>query len=162
MRVDWPDDFEKLYKVRGQQRFGIRLLALWKIQSGLTESAVCELIGKTHKSVRQWRRLYEDGGLEALLSIRGGRGKKSRVSHLKSLHEDIESLQTQRPGGRAKCQDIVAMVAQKYNIHYSCSGMYHVLKRLGFSWITSRSKHPQRDLEAQEEFKKNSARKLRK
>jgi len=32
--------------------------------------------------------------------------------------------------------------------------MYHVLHRLGFSWITSRSKHPKQDLEAIEAFKK--------
>lgn len=157
MKVDWQDDFEVLFKQRGQQRHGIRLLALWKIQSGLSETAVCGLIGKTHKTIKKWRQLYEHGGLEALLSIRPGRGKKSRISHLNNLKEDIESLQNQRSGGRIKCQDIVELVAQKYDIQYSRSGMYHVLHRLGFSWITSRSKHPKRDIQAQENFKKNSS-----
>ena len=162
MRVEWADNFEELYKQRGQQKHGIRLLALWKIQSGLTEGAVCAFIGKTHKTIRMWRRLYESGGLDALLSIRSGRGKKARLSNIKSLREDIQSLHNSRSDGRVKCQDIVDMVWQKYEVQYSASGMYHILKRLGFSWITARSQHPKRDQQAQEEFKKNSLRKSKK
>lgn len=33
MNKDWSDNFEALYKERGQQKHGIRLLAMWKIQS---------------------------------------------------------------------------------------------------------------------------------
>ena len=155
MRVKWPDNFEELYKQRGQQKHGVRLLALWKIQSGLTEQAVCAFIGKTHKSIRLWRRSYESGGLDALLSIRKGRGKKTRIENIQALRDDILSLQSNRSGGRVKCQNIVDMVAQKYNVSYSTSGMYHILNRLGFSWITSRSQHPKKDPQAQEDFKKN-------
>jgi hypothetical protein len=35
LKVNWTDDFKKLYQQRGQQKHGIRLLALWKIQSGI-------------------------------------------------------------------------------------------------------------------------------
>jgi transposase len=159
MQVNWSDNFEDLYKQRGQQKHGVRLLALWKIQSGLSEEAVCAFIGKTHKTIRTWRRLYEAGGLDALLSIRSGRGKKARLPNLAALREDIQSLQSKQSGGRVKCQNIVDMVWQKYEIQYTTSGMYHILKRLGFSWITSRSQHPKRNLQAQEDFKKNSLKK---
>lgn len=74
MRVNWSDNFEMLYKQKGQQKYGIRLLALWKLQAGMTETAVCELIGKTHKTVREWRRQYEKNGINGLLSIAPGRG----------------------------------------------------------------------------------------
>lgn len=156
MQVNWPDNFEELYKQRGQQKHGVRLLALWKIQSGMSEEAVCAFIGKTHKSIRIWRRSYESGGLDALLSIRKGRGKKARIATIEALREDIQSLHSNRSGGRVKCKDIVDMVSQKYNVTYSTSGMYHLLNRLGFSWITARSQHPKRDPQAQDDFKKNS------
>lgn len=155
MQVNWPDNFEELYKQRGQQKYGVRLLALWKIQSGMSEEAVCTFIGKTHKTIRIWRQSYESGGLESLLSIRKGRGKKARIANLEALREDILSLHSNCSGGRIKCQNIVDMVTQKYNVIYSTSGMYHILHRLGFSWITSRSQHPKRDPQAQEDFKKN-------
>lgn len=154
MNVNWSDDFEELYKKRGQQKYGIRILALWKIQSGMSETSVCEFLHKTHATIRQWRKTYEEEGLEALLGIRVGRGRKSRLLTTEKLKKDIETLQEKREGGRIRCQDIVEMAAQKYGVHYSRSGMYHVLHRLNFSWITSRSKHPKQDPEAQEEFKK--------
>lgn len=120
----------------------------------MSETSVCEFLHKTHATIRQWRKTYEKEGLEALLGIRSGRGRKSRLLTSERLKKDIETLQERRNGGRIRCQDIVEMVAQKYNVHYSRSGMYHVLNRLNFSWITSRSKHPKQDPEAQEKFKK--------
>lgn len=156
MQVDWHDDFEKLYKQRGQQKYGIRLWALWKIQSGMPESQVCQLIGKTQKSVRLWRRLYEDGGIERLLGIAPGRGRKPKIDLREKLPSEIDRLQKSRKGGRIRCQDIVDFVFLKYGIQYSPSSMYHILHRIGFSWITSRSKHPQNNPETMEAFKKTS------
>lgn len=156
MKVTWKDDFKTLYRQRGQQKHGIRLLALWKIQSGMTETDVCELVDKTHKTIRMWRRLYEEGGLDALLSISHGRGRKAKLDLSGGFADDIKLLQEERKGGRIRCQDVVNLVYAKYNVEYSKSGMYHVLHRLGFSWITSRSKHPQNDPAAMEAFKKTS------
>lgn len=154
MKVNWSHDFKKLYHQRGQQKHGVRLLALWKIQSGMTETKVCQLIGKTHKTIREWRRLYEQGGLDALLSISPGRGRKPKLEAFNALSDDVEQLQKERVGGRIRCQDVVEHVYLKYGVRYSISGMYHVLHRLGFSWITSRSKHPKSSPEIMEAFKK--------
>lgn len=140
MKLNWPDNFEEIYRQQGQHKHGIRLLALWKLQSGLTEKAVCEFLGKTPKTIRMWRRLYESDGLEGLLHIRAGRGRKPLLPLLESIKEDITSLQDKREGGRVKCKDIVEMVAQKYAVRYSQSGMYHILDRIGFSWMIKTSK----------------------
>jgi transposase len=156
MRVEWTDNFRELYKERGQQRYGVRLLALWKIQEGMSEAKVCHLIGKTPKTVRQWRRCYEGGGIEALLCIQAGRGRKPRLMNQSVFERALAELGKRRKGGRIRCQDIVDYIAEKHHISYSRSGMYHVLHRLGFSWITSRSKHPKRDPQAIEAFKKTS------
>ena len=155
MRVKWQDNFKQLYKERGQQKYGIRLLALWKIQEGMSETKVCELLGKTHKTIRGWQQSYEKGGLKALLMIQSGRGRKPRLTKVAFEH-DINELQKQKKGGRIRCQDIVDYIAVKYQLNYSHSGMYHLLHRFGFSWITSRSKHPKHDQEAIEAFKKTS------
>ena len=156
MQFNWADSFENLYKQRGQQKHGIRLLALWKLQSGMTETDVCQLIGKTHKTIREWRRLYEKNGVDGLLSIAPGRGRKAKVDLREHLEDDIKCLQEEQGGGRIRCQDIVDLVYLKYKIQYTASGMYHILHRLGFSWITSRSKHPQNNPEVMKAFKKTS------
>jgi transposase len=82
-----------------------------------------------------------------------GRGRKSRLTQT-TFEQDIQALQAAQKGGRIRCQDIVEYIAQKYHLNYSHSGMYHLLHRFGFSWITSRSKHPNHNPEAIEAFKK--------
>ncbi len=162
MQFNWTDDFGKLYKQRGQQKQGVRLLAMWKLQTGMTETAVCKLVGKTHKTIREWRRLYEKSGIDGLLSIAFGRGRKAKVNLFQGFADGIKCLQDERNGGRIRCQDIVDLVYSKYNIQYTTSGMYHILHRLGFSWITSRSKHPKSNQGAIETFKKTSKIKCKK
>jgi transposase len=159
IQKNWKEDFKSLYKERGQQRYGIRLLALWKMQEGLTTKQVSIFIGKTEKTIRKWCRLYESGGVESLMSISSGRGLKVKIKERELLKEEIENLQKNKTGGRIKCGDIVRFVEEKFNINYSNSGMYKLLKRLGFVWITSRSRHPKSNPEQQLEFKKNSKRK---
>ena len=41
-----------------------------------------------------------------------------------------------------------------FGYQYHLSSIYKLLNRLGFSWITSHSKHPKQSIEAQEDFKK--------
>jgi transposase len=104
----------------------------------------------------QWVKRFEEGGLDSLLSIKAGRGRKARVSS--NLSEEFSkaviSLQKNRNGGRVIGQDVVNLVQEKYDVQYSVSGIYKVLSRMGLSWVSGRSIHPQADLEAQEAFKK--------
>jgi transposase len=156
MKVDWPDDFEALYKQRGQQKYGLRLFALWKIQSGVTETVVCELISKTHSTIRKWRQLYEEKGLEELLKIRKGRGRKPRIKTSSQIDLALEAWNKKTKGGRIRVQDLVDYFSNEKGICYSVSGFYHVLHRLGYSWITSRSRHPKQNQETIDAFKKTS------
>lgn len=154
MLTNWFDNFEELYQQRGQHRYGIRLLALWKIQDGMSQSDLCELIGKTHKTIRLWRETYESKGLDGLLNIKKGRGRKPRINEKSLIDEAIKELTIENKGGRIRGQDLVDYFASKQGIHYSLSGMYHRLHKLKYSWITSRSKHPKQTPEGIEEFKK--------
>ena len=154
MQTNWPDDFKALYRQKGQAKYGIRLFALWKIQSGMTETAVCELIGKTRRTTLKWRRLYEAGGITSLLQIQKGRGRKAKIEKKETFEEAIKTLTKNMNGGRIRAQDIVDYFAEKHAIHYSLSGMYRRLHKLGYSWITSRSKHPKQNPEIIKDFKK--------
>jgi transposase len=112
------------------------------------------MLGKTQKTVRGWRKRYEVEGLDGLLSIRSGRGLKSRLLDVEAFEQDLNDLGDKKRGGRIRAQDVVDMIYEKYGISYSQSGMYHVLERFGFSWITSRSKHPKHNKADIEAFKK--------
>ena len=74
-----------------------------------------------------------------MLRIAPGRGRKPKLDLGACLEADLASLQESREGGRVRCQDIIDLVHEKYGVLYRPSGMYDLLHRLGFSWITARS-----------------------
>ncbi|MBB1368777.1 winged helix-turn-helix domain-containing protein [Pseudoalteromonas sp. SR44-5] len=51
-------------------------------------------------------------------------------------------------------EDIAQYIYEQFNVRYHTDHIYKLLKKLGFSWITSRSKHPKQSEESQEAFKK--------
>jgi transposase len=57
-------------------------------------------------------------------------------------------------GGRLRAEDIRELIKEKFKVDYGLSGIYPLLHRLGYSWITSRSIHPKADKNLQESFKK--------
>ena len=155
MIIDWKNDFGVLYKKQGQHKYGIRLFALYKIQSGMSQISVSLLLGKTQKTINNWLVKYINEGVKGLLEISKGRGRKPNVVLEKKIFsEQVDTLSHERDGGRIRCADIVDMVQDKYSVRYSLPGMYHILHRLGFSWITARSKHPSHDQADQDLFKK--------
>lgn len=100
-RVNWTDDFKKLYKENGQHPYVIRLLALSKMQEGYAIEHIKPMVNKTAKTLRLWKRLYEAGGLEALLKIKSGRGRKPKIkADLSVIKEEIKTLGANKKGGR--------------------------------------------------------------
>ena len=64
------------------------------------------------------------------------------------------NIQKNDKGGRLVGTDIQLFITENFGHQYHLSSVYKLLHRLGFSWITSRSKHPKQSLEVQEDFKK--------
>ena len=149
-------DFKALYKIHGQQKKGIRLLALSYLQAGRSVKETASLLLKTEYTVRQWVGLYEEGGIDSLLSIRPGRGRKAKLSPSAEslLKDEITNLSTSLKGGRLRAEDIRRLLKEKFKVEYGLSGIYPLLHRLGYSWITARSIHPKADKNLQESFKK--------
>ena len=44
MKKEWADDFGKLYKTKGQHKYGLKLLAMHKIQSGESQFRVSKIL----------------------------------------------------------------------------------------------------------------------
>ena len=101
--------------------------------------------------------MYNEGGIDKMLSIREGRGRKARIETTKKeeFNQFVIQLQKDRSGGRIIGEDIVNMIKEKYKESYSVSGVYKLLKRMDMSWVSGRSVHTKSNLEVQESFKKN-------
>lgn len=94
--------------------------------------------------------------MDSLLLIRPGRGRNSKLSTLDEVHlkDEIASLTDSLKGGRLRAEDIRRLIQSKFKINYGLSGIYPLLHRLGYSWITARSVHPKADKDLQDSFKK--------
>ncbi|WP_428847824.1 helix-turn-helix domain-containing protein [Shewanella abyssi] len=57
-------------------------------------------------------------------------------------------------GGRPQAKDVLEFISANFNVDYRPSNIYRLLHHLIFSWITSRSRHPNPNEEAQASFKK--------
>lgn len=150
------EDFSLLYKVHGQKKHGLRLLALYYIQQGKSIKETAGLLIKTEYTLREWIRSYAKGGLEGLLSISAGRGRTPKLlpSQETCLKEEITKLSNSLKGGRLRAEDIRELIQSKFKVNYGLSGIYPLLHRLGYSWITARSIHPHANKDLQETFKK--------
>jgi len=63
---------------------------------------------------------------------------------------------TSPSGGRLTGDAYLKYIKQHFDVTYHPNAIYKLLEQLGFSWITSRSKHPKQSIEVQAAFKKSS------
>lgn len=54
----------------------------------LSKRALADIVGVNHNSVQTWRRLYENGGLDAVLSYQKQSGRPSGITEEEHLHLD--------------------------------------------------------------------------
>ena len=102
-----------------------------------------------------WVKCYLEGGLEALKSKKSpGRPTRLSEEQLGLLAEFIETNSIKEQGGRIIAEDVREYLFTTFNVNYAIRNVYRLMHSLGFSWITSRSRHPKQSLEAQEAFKK--------
>ena len=150
------ENFHLLYKEHGQKKYGVRLLALHYLQKEKSVTETSQLMCKTAYTIKDWVRLYQEGGLKKLLAIRPGRGRNSKLSKEQEtqLKKEIEKSTKALKGGRLRGADIHALIEKEFGVSYGPSGVYPLLHRLGYSWITSRSIHPKVNKGQQEVFKK--------
>jgi transposase len=72
------------------------------------------------------------------------------------LSDFIDKQSRSTKGGRLTGETIRVYISEQFQVNYHPNAIYKLLHRLGFSWITSRSKHPKQSQAAQDEFKKTA------
>ena len=148
-------DFKMLYRIETNPRIRIRLLAFSHLQEGLTPVEISPMIHVGALSIRTWIHNFSREGLAGLRD-KPKPGAKPRLptGQLESFTMALSQLQEERSGGRVRGEDIRELLRVKFQVKYSLNGVYALLKRIGWVWISVRSKHPKTDQAKQEEFKK--------
>jgi transposase len=156
-KVIQEHDFAKLAKRAKHPREKIRFLGFAHLKEGKGVIEVSEIVKVSRNAVYQWLRIFEREGLEGLFEKKG-RGRKALIeeSETEAFKKSVLELQGQRTGGVINGQDVLKMMEEKFGVKCNVRSAYNHLKRARLVWISSRSKHPNCDEEAQASFKKTS------
>lgn len=151
-------EFLVYYKMNRSRKYIYRCLACNYINSGKSYDEVSKILQFSRATIIDWVKSFQEGGIDALLSIKSGRGRKAKISSdlAAELSESIVLLQKSKCGGRITGKDIIRFIEERYGVQYSLSGIYKLLSRMDMSWVSGRSIHPKGNLDAQEAFKKTS------
>lgn len=149
------DEFKRLALAETNARKRIRLLALAHFADGLSRTQIAKYLKVSRRSVNVWVTSYLDEGLLGLNSRKPpGRPPQLTQSQLDTLAGYIRKRGESDRGGRLQATDIQKYIQLQFDVHYEASNIYRLLHAMGFSWITSRSRHPKQDQAVQEAFKK--------
>jgi len=147
LKLDTPQHLLALSRAEKNSPKRLRLLAL----SHFLEGKV------SRRSVNKWVADYLSDGLAGLEAKKApGRTCPLSIKQREQLFDYIDKQSRCTKGGRLTGEAIRLYVAEQFQIHYHPTAIYKLLHLLGFSWITSRSKHPKQSQEAQDEFKKTT------
>ena len=149
------EDFKRLSKQEKNARRKMRYLALYHFRLGKSRYIIAQILGVSRTSVNKWISLYLSEGMEAL-SDKKPPGRPSSLSSKQKQHlaAFIENHTTNPDGGRLIAEDIRQYIQKQFGVEYQLGNIYRLLKEIGLSWITSRSRHPKQSLASQDVFKK--------
>jgi transposase len=148
-------DFTALAKRETNARKKLRLLALAHFQDGMNKATIARMLKVSRGSVNKWVALFLQNGL-AGLDYKPSPGRPPKLSSGECEKVSLFITQSSRSskGGRIIAADIQRYIQDNFGVQYQQSNIYRLLHELGFSWISSRSKHPKQSEEVQEAFKK--------
>ena len=138
-----------------------RLLALALILEGVSREEAARRNGMDRQTLRDWVIRYNELGIDGLLSRR----PSGRLASLdRTQMAELQALAVKGPDPeqdgvvRWRCVDLRDEVKRRFSVsvHENTIGVW--LRQMGLTRLQPRPFHPQKDLVAQEAFKKTSAR----
>lgn len=148
-------DFKKLASQQKSIQMKMRLLALAHFKDGQSRTQIAKYLKVSRTSVNKWVQTFLEHGLEGLQEKpRTGRPAFLTPEQREQLSQFIKARASDSSGGRLTGNDIHAYIVNEFGKHYHPDSIYYLLNHMGFSWITSRSKHPKHSQQVQDDFKK--------
>lgn len=149
-----PTELTTLAKSEKDARKKIRLIAVAHFSEGHNRTQIAHRLKASRRMVNQWVANYLKEGIKGLESKKPtGRHSYLSPEQQQQLCRYIEQQSQSSNGGRLTGDNIKQYIQGHFGIFYHPNAIYKLLSSLGFSWITSRSRHPKQSREVQESFK---------
>ncbi|MFC1237724.1 IS630 family transposase [Vibrio sp. F74] len=148
-------DFKKLASQQKSMQMKMRFLALAHFKDGASRTQIAKSLKVSRTSVNKWVQTFLEDGIDGFQEKpRTGRPAFLTLAQREQLSQYIKTEAENSSGGRLTGSDIHAYIINNFDKHYHPNSIYYLLEHMGFSWITSRSKHPKQSPQAQDDFKK--------
>ena len=136
-----------------------RMLALALVLEGASREEAARAAGMDRQTLRDWVRRYNEEGLAGLRDRpRSGRRPRLTAGQEAELVTAVERGPDPDRDGvvRWRRVDLQALIEARFAVRLHERSVGKVLRRLGFTRLSVRPKHPKADEAAQEAFKKTS------
>ena len=151
-------ELKKFFRKEKDQRRAVRIRAIYLALMGKTAPQIAQVLGYTRRVVQNWVYSYNRRGIEGLGDDKG-RGRKPMLNEdqIQWLRQRIEEGPV--PDDKVcvfHAADIGRIIQKQFGVEYHVRSVRNLLKRLGYSYVSSRPEHPKGDPQAREVFKKKS------
>jgi transposase len=141
-------------KDAGQAR---RLLALAAVYDGQSREEAARIGGMDRQTLRDWVLRFNERGPDGLINVKApGRPPTLSKEQMEELGRLVEAGPDPEKDGvaRWRCVDLKRVLGARFAVDLSEVSLGRVLRKLGFSHISARPRHPKQDPEAIATFKK--------
>jgi transposase len=136
-----------------------RLLSLAAVRDGMDRGEAAKIGGMDRQTLRDWVHRFNGQGPDGLIDKRTG-GPTPRLSRdqLAEFAKIVEAGPDRKVDGVVRWRriDLKHVIAERFGVDYHPRYVGKLLKKLGFSHISARPRHPAQDEQIVEAFKKTS------
>jgi transposase len=136
-----------------------RLLSLAAVRDGMDRGSAARIGSMDRQTLRDWVHRFNAGGPEGLID-NWTEGPKPRLSaaQLTALATLLEAGPDRETDGvvRWRRVDLKRVIAQRFGVDFHPRHVGKLLKKLGFSHMSARPRHPAQDERIVEAFQKTS------
>src|SRR6185312_11224190 len=125
-----------------------RLLALAAVRDGMNRTEAARIGGMDRQTLRDWAHRFNQYGPDGLIDIKPtGRPSKLSDEQKEALKQLVETGPDPEKDGvvRWRCVDLKRVLGQRFGVDLSEVSLGRALKKLGFSHLSARPRHPVQD-----------------
>jgi transposase len=155
----WAEELRGLARRSKTVNQSRRLLSLAAVLSGMDRGGAAKIGGMDRQTLRDWIHRFNASGPEGLFD-NWTKGPKPRLSeeHLAQFAKIVEVGPDREIDGVVGWRriDLKRLIAERFGVDFHPRSVGKLLKKLGFSHISARPRHPMQDERIVEGFKKTS------
>jgi transposase len=160
LREDYSaEELRALAKRSKDARQSRRLLSLAAVRDGMDRGEAAKIGGMDRQTLRDWVHRFNAAGPEGLIdNWTSGPTPRLSPGQLAEFARIVETGPDRKVDGVGRWRriDLKRVIAVRFGVDYHQRYVGKLLKKLGFSHISARPRHPAQDERIVEAFKKTS------